>query len=222
MIVGVVSFGKAPGVTVFSAGLAAEQYRRTGRSLLVEWDRSGNDFGGRHLVSVSVGMISLAAAAGTPLDIADHVQIAPWGGGVLVGATTRRQAALTYSPEMIGVIQQTSGVIDYGRWTPESVAELAVCDVLIGLVSAAYAGAERAREEIRSVNHDRVQLFAVGSGYPVSEISDLVGRPVEAVVPWDPRAATQLLDGQWGRRQARSSLGQFLGSVVDALEPGDG
>jgi hypothetical protein len=182
---------------------------------VVEADPAGGDLAARYRLSVTPGLMSLAAAARRSTDpdlVSEHAQVLPGGLPVVVGPTRADQAraaltAMAGADSGGGVLGSFTGrgdvvaVVDCGRLHPDTplAGVVAAADQLL-IVARPHAdalahvadliavrGAGVGGDVLAGAAHTR--LLLVGHGYSPPEVEREVGLAVAGTIPWDPRTA---------------------------------
>jgi MinD-like ATPase involved in chromosome partitioning or flagellar assembly len=243
MLIAVGSVKGSPGATTFALALAA-QWPGSGPRVLAEFDPSGGDLAARFALSLSPGLVSLAAVAraGTLAEsgigrLLRHTQELPGGLPVLVappGAEQARAAltALTSSAadgyrtgrRLVGINDPNElVVIDVGRLDPDSpsVALLAAADQLLLLARASADDLAHVAGRVDAIRRwtDRVGLLLVGDGYTDAEVAREVDLPVLARIPVDPAGAATLTGHAPVRPRpfARATLSRAAAQIATML-----
>ncbi len=232
--VAVCSVKHSPGATTAAlAACAAWSAGPGGTPLLVEADPAGGDLAARLGVPFEPGMASLAAAArhpGRPISLADHARPLPCGGRALLAPTAPEQASAavtTLGRRLSAAIAEVGspGVVDCGRWSPESPAGamMVTADVTLVVLQADLAGVDHLRSRLASLQgvvSDRLLLALTdASPYPPREVERATGVGVLGVIPRDPRTVAALYGSRRTRGVERSSLLRAMRSMLECLTP---
>lgn len=234
-LVAVASVKASPGVTTTALALAAAWPAR--RRLLIEADPSGGDLGPWLGLPAAPGLASLAAAArhdhrqaliwhhAQELAAGLHVIVAPAGAGqagacLSTLAATSVLAPVTSGPAVV--------VADCGRLDPGSPAMAVAAQASLTLLVT--------RPYVSDLSHLAPRLAVLSSAgiraglllapadrppqpaYGTQEIASTLGIPVQAVIPQDPRAAAQLIEGRGVLAAGRSPLVQAIADLAAALD----
>lgn len=177
-------------------------------ALLVELDPAGGDLECWTGVSDEPGLIRIAqqmrrsrgpeAAGGCATEGPAGVDaiLAPTSGPL---AETTIAAVEGLVGSVLPALERNVVVIDGGRWSASQVAakRLTGCDVVGVVCRPTVAGVEAARwllEPLEAVARAPVVVVLVGEHpYSAGEVERVVGMPVVAVLPWDPRAVRALM-----------------------------
>ncbi len=224
----------SPGATTAAlAACAAWSDGPDASPILVEADPAGGDLAARLGVPFEPGLASLAASArhpGRPILMADHARPLPCGGRVLLAPSAPEHASgavRTLGARMAAVLAESGGrgVVDCGRWSPESPASavMATAELTLVVVHADLAGVDHLRSRLpalQDVVRDRLLLVLTGgSPYPPREVERATGVGVLGVIPRDPRAVAALYGGRQSRTLDRSSLLRAMRSMLECLAP---
>jgi MinD-like ATPase involved in chromosome partitioning or flagellar assembly len=191
------------GSTTLSLALAAT-WPSGRRVLLAEFDPAGGTLGAASGWAPEPGMVSLAAAARRVTDpelVWNHCRELAGGAGVLAGPVTADQArsALGILAGLIGRLGELSAdvLIDCGRLAgafPGSILACADRLVLVARPALADLHALATWHEMHPSEPDRLGMVLVGDGpYSNAEVTEAMGVPVLARLPWDPVAAASLI-----------------------------
>jgi hypothetical protein len=228
----------SPGVTITALALASVW--KAERRLLVEADPSGGDLGLWLGLPTGAGLAGLAAAArhGHEAGLAWRHAWELAGGTHLVTAPAgaEQAAACLVALTAAGLPHELAtgsepALADCGRLYPGSPALPVAAAAAVTLLVIRPRVSELAHLEprIRGLEQAGLRLALIlGDGarrppgepsYPAEEISAILGIPVQATVPTDPRAAEQLCHraGDPGRAR-RLPLLREAAAVAGALE----
>ncbi|WP_284747692.1 hypothetical protein [Amycolatopsis sp. RTGN1] len=229
MLIALASVKGSPGVTTFTAALAAT-WPLTVRRLIVECDPAGGDLAHRFGLRSTPGLLSLAAAARgstEPEVLWNHAQPLPGGTQIVSGPPGSHQAraalgVLTASGSPVYGAGRESDVAifaDCGRMDPGSPAEPLIrhADILL-LLSGTHNDelahlAGRIPELGRTAT--RPCLVLTGDGHPTAEVERELGIPVMARIPHDP--ATALAGHGVAGRRGKGGLVRAAGVVARVL-----
>jgi MinD-like ATPase involved in chromosome partitioning or flagellar assembly len=199
-------------------------------SLVVEADPAGGDLAARCELALEPGLGSLAAAGrhGSPVDIAEHVQILPAGPFGLLAPTSPAQATGALDA-LGGRLLEGCGawdgavVLDCGRWQGDAAAAALVsaADVLLVVLRPSVDGVEHVRarlDEFRAAGAGTLAGIVVGDKpYPPAEIAAVLGFPVVGVLPFDARGARALERRVIGADTVRSTIVRAARSALDTM-----
>jgi hypothetical protein len=238
MIVGITSAKGSFGITTTALALALVAGEAPDdASLFVEADPSGGDlecwagpYGDSGLIRLTtearLARHHAAQACSTPLRGANEdiaALVAPTAGLVAKATLAALDGDLT---EVLGALDVPT-LVDLGRWTTDHPAPslIAAANLLLVLVRPTLSGVEHAREvidQVRQVNPCvAVALFGT-EPYGSREVAHELGTPAVGSVPWDPRAASCLLDlshtRAWGRSALAHAARGLLGGIAAAAD----
>ena len=211
-LIALASVKSSPGVTTAALALASA-WKTARRRLLVEADPSGGDLGLWLGLPAAAGLAGLAAAARH-----GHEAGLPWrharelGGGthlITAPAGADQAAACVAALAAAGLPQELAAgaepaLADCGRLYPASPALVVAATAAVTLLVVRPRVSELAHLEprIRGLEQAglRLALILAADGrrppgepsYPAEEISGVLGVPVQATLPADPRAVERL------------------------------
>ena len=247
MLIALASIKGSPGVTTFALALTAHWPGDT-RRVLIECDPAGGDIAPRFGLTLTPGLISLAAEArrNPGVDgIWRHTQQLPGGLPVVVGplrpdqARTALQALIdNESPGRRGANNLPSAVAgrcdltvaaDCGRLDPNSPALPIIrsADHVLILVQPRRDILSHLAARLPEIGRlaSRVGLVLVGGGYSPAEVTGELDVPVFASVPDDRRGAALLAGGLSRPGRSRHGLSGAAAKIAMALtnlSPGSG
>jgi hypothetical protein len=212
----VVSFGsvRSCGVTTLALSLATT-WPPQRRLVLIEADPAGGTLAAGSGWPAEPSLVSLAAAVrrgGEPALVWDHCHQLPGGAAVLAGPSSADHArsALGMAAGLLGRLGELDAdvLVDCGRLEPGSAAlgvwERAERVVLVVRPRLADLHALAGWLEGRPSEGHCLGLVTVGDGpYSDSEITDALGLPVLARLPWDSDAASALVSVPASSRELR-------------------
>ncbi|WP_439381576.1 carbon monoxide dehydrogenase maturation protein [Amycolatopsis lexingtonensis] len=231
MLIALASVKGSPGVTTFALALAAG-WPAGVRRVVVECDPAGGDLAQRFGLSVSPGLLSLAAVARQPVDpdvVWNHTQ--PLAGSLQAmpgppGGQQARAALGTLTSPSSPLYSAARGpavamFTDCGRLDPGSPAEAVIrqADVLL-LISGTYSDelahlATRVHELGRTAA--RACLVLAGRGHPTHAVERELGIPVMARIPHDPSSAARYTGRAATGRRRTGGLVRVASDVAQAL-----
>jgi hypothetical protein len=204
MLVAVGSTKGSPGATMFALALAA---RWPGESVLVEADPDGGDLGARCAIPDDPGIASLVLAARRgDAELADHTQRIGVGIDVLVAPAGAARSAATVEalPPAALVHTGLDVLVDVGRLGGDSPAAgiVATADRIIVVCRGDLASVDHTAAYTRAVPQPgRVGVVVVGAcPYPMAELADVFGVPVQVQAPIDHRAVAVLTGARRAHR----------------------
>lgn len=236
-VVAVASVKHSPGATTLAAALVTAWTGgggdpANGPAVLVEADPAGGDLAARVGLAREPGLASLAASArhpGSAVDVAAHAQPLPFGGWLVPaptspdtadGAVRGVAARLAHALRGVGL-----GVVDCGRWAPDSAAGpvFGSSDLVLVVVRPDVAGVDHlcARlDALRRACGDRLAVAVIGDRpYDASTVAVVSGWPTVLAVADDPAGAAGLCGAYRPAAVRRSRLVRsaraFLDSIVD-------
>ncbi|MFE0099852.1 MinD/ParA family protein [Streptomyces sp. NPDC059009] len=228
----------SPGVTTTALGLA-EHWPTGHQPVVVECDPAGGDLLARFRLSLSPGLVSLAAAARRDTEpglVWRHIQKLPGGLAVVAGPPAAEQARaalaqLTSSETTTfrRAADQKGAVVlaDCGRIDASAPAMrvLRQADVLLLLARARDDAVARVASMVDAVQEwsPEPRFVLVGDGYRSHDVARELGIEVLARLPEDPFGAAALRGV--GRRRAtpaRSALGKALTVLASQLADNGG
>lgn len=233
-LVALASLKASPGVTTAAVALGAA-WPQGPRVAVAEWDPAGGDLAARYGLADTSGLVSLAAACRHERDpelLWRHAHHLPSGLPVLPAPVGGEQARAALGALATGFAEPaariahdpgTVVVADCGRLEPGGAASPLIrranmlC-VLARPVLAELAHLSSAAEGVRAMSDD-IALVLVGTGpYTRDEVADVLGMPVRAVLPTDPKAAALLSGETLGSRgQRRLPLLRAAGSLAEDI-----
>ena len=238
-LIALASVKASPGATTAALALAS-MWKTAERRLLVEADPSGGDLGLWLGLLADSGLAGLAAAArhgresGLPWRYArelaggTHLITAPAGAEQAAACVTALTAAK--HPQELAAGDEPV-LADCGRLYPGSpaLAVAAAAAVTLLVVRPRFSELAHLEPRIRGLEQAglRVALLLADGGrrspdepsYPAREISGVLGVPVQAILPGDPRAVEQLYRRAGDPRPARRlPLLREAAAVTEALE----
>lgn len=204
-MIAVFSLAGAPGVTTLSLALAGV-WPGAGPVRMVEADASGGDVAAWWHLPPWPGVVDLAAASRSGQDheqpdLTASTQVLPGGIRACVAPPTaeRTSAALELLSQNPKALHQGTSIVDLGRLAPQGTSSglLGAADLAIVVCSGDIAQLKRVKETTPWLFRagPQVGLAVVGARSSETEISEVVGLPVWARLPWDPKAA-RFLTGQ--------------------------
>ena len=236
-LIALASVKSSPGVT--TAALALASSWPAGRRLLVEADPAGGDLGLWLGLPAESGLAGLAAAArhgheqGLPwrhareLPGGTHLVTAPAGAGQ-AGACVAALAAAGLPKELAAADEPA--LADCGRLYPGSPALAVAAAAQLTLVVVRPLVSELAHLEprVRELEEAglRLALILAGAGrraagepsYPAAEVAGVLGVPVRATLPDDPRAVDHLRRADGPGRARRVPLLREAAALGAALD----
>jgi hypothetical protein len=222
-LIALASVKSSPGVTTAALALASA-WKTAKRRLLVEADPSGGDLGLWLGLPADAGLAGLAAAArhGHGADLAwrharelgggTHLVTAPAGAEQAAACVTALTAAKL--PQELAVGEEPA-LADCGRLYPGSPALAVAAAAAVTLLVVRPRVSELAHLEprIRGLEQAGLRLALILTAdtrrppgepsYPADEIAGVLGVPVQATLPADPRAVEHLCRRAGGARPAR-------------------
>lgn len=247
-VVAFLSSKGSPGVTT-TACLVGATWPERRRVVVAECDPAGGDLAARFALTSMGGWPTFASAvrrAGSPVELAPHLQQLPGGLDVMVG--THYSEDLTEGRLMSLFLTSASGVssepgelsagrgpdstdgffdvvVDLGRLSSASTGADALTDrvdavvvVIRGDAASVMRAADRSPEIVARWG-ELAGLVVIGNGrYAATEIEEFVGIPVIGELPFDPRAAAVATGVRPGdRRLLRSPLTQAATRLAGRL-----
>jgi MinD-like ATPase involved in chromosome partitioning or flagellar assembly len=227
------------GLTTLAVALTAT-WPAERQVLLCECDPAGGTLAAAAGWPSEPSTVSLAAAARRESDpevVWSHTHDLPGGAPVLAGPALPEQAsgAIAMLDALLGRLGELSAdvVIDCGRLTagfPRSITENSDQLVLAARPALADLHGVAAWCEAYSDQREGLALVLIGEGpYSNAEVTEALGLPVLARLPWDPGAAARLVsmpvtDRELNRspliRSARTLAGHLCGARSDT-DPGE-
>jgi len=223
------------GLTTLGVALAAT-WPDDRQILLCECDPAGGTLAATAGLPSEPGTVSLAAAARRDSDpevVWSHTHELLGGAAVLAGPALPEQASSAIA--MLGALLERLGelsadiVIDCGRLAdafPQSIAESADRLVLATRPALADLHAVAAWIEVHRDQQEGISLVLIGEGpYSNSEVTEALGVPVLARLPWDRDAAALLVSTPVTSRElnraplirsVRTLAGQLCGTPRDS------
>lgn len=213
---------QAPGATTLALALVAI-LDADGGAVLVESDPQGGDIAAMTGRAPTPGLLSLAAAGrhGAAVDLSDHLQPLPAGGGALLAPSEPAQVAAGLAAvgprlEALAADVACHVVVDRGRGEPNG------SDHLVLLVChPTVAGVEQARvrsEAIARAGSDVVVAVTDAGPYRADEVAAALSIPVVGTIPRDPRAVAALTRGGGAGAARRSPLLRAAATIAAAVE----
>jgi len=241
-LIALASVKSSPGVTTAALALASA-WKNAERRLLVEADPSGGDLGLWLGLPANAGLAGLAAAARH-----GHDAGLPWrharelaGGAHLVTAPAgAEQAAACVTALAIAKLPQELAagpeptLADCGRLYPGSPALAVAAAAALTLLVVRPRVSELAHLEprIRGLEQAGLRLALILTAdtrrppgepsYPAEEIAGVLGVPVQATLPGDPRAVEQLCHHVGDAGPARRPLLREAAALAAALDAAHG
>lgn len=238
MLLTLASIKGSPGVTTLALALAA-RWPGDARAVLVECDPVGGDIAARFGLTLSPGLISLAAAARRASDLGviwEHTQPLPGGLAAIVGPLRPDQAGtalrtLAAADGSGGVLAAAAGrpdvtvIADCGRLDADSSAlpVIAAADQMLLVVRPLRDELAHVAARLEEISHyaHRVGLLLAGIGYSSTEVAAELGLPVLAMVPRDARTAARLagkpVRPAWARRRLPRAAASIASAVASTL-----
>lgn len=241
MLIALASIKGSPGVTTFALALAAHWPGDT-RRVLIECDPAGGDIAPRFGLTLSPGLISLAAEARRDPDLEGiwrHAQKLPGGLPVVVGPLRPDQARTAldalvdngdpgrHGDGASSVLSASAGrcditvVADCGRLDPNSPALPIIksADHVLVLVRPQRDILSHLAARMGEIGQlaSRVGLLLVGDGYSPAEVTGELDIPVFASVPDDRRGAALLAGGLSRPGRSRHGLSGAAAKIATAL-----
>lgn len=236
-LVALTSIKHSPGVTTAALAMATA-WSADHEVVVVEADPTGGDLSARLQLPFEPGLVSLAAAARHGVASGAighaHLQAMPSGGSVLVGPGSAEQAVAALRELRPGALAGLAGraglvVVDCGRWSPGSPAQLLIstADLVLVVTRPTVEGVVHLRSRMAALRREageRVAILLVGERpYRAADIDEAVGLRVAGVLADDPRAATSLYQsprpGLARRFLLVRSARSFLGRAIPLLSP---
>jgi hypothetical protein len=239
MLIALGSVKASPGVSTFALALAAH-WPAVDRPVMVECDPAGGDLAARFSLSITPGLIGLAAAARGSVEpevILEHAQRLRPDLPVVPGPVRPEQARAALHTLLDDGVQSVllsvagrtdlTVIADCGRLDHDSPA--------LRVIAAADHALLLTRPRADELSHiasrltelqalcQRLSLLLVGPGYSAAEVSAELGVPVLGYVPMDavtaarlggPVAAAGVVPG-WPRR--RRGLPRAAAQIAQAL-----
>lgn len=220
------------GATTLALGLAAT-WPEGRRVLLAELDPAGGTLAAAAGWATEPSLVTLAAAArhgGDPELVFEHCQALPGGAAALAAPVSAEQARAALG--MLGALVARLGdldadvVVDCGRLDPGSptlpVFERADRPLVATRPRLADLHSLSTWLDGRSLAGGSPSLVAVGDGpYKDAEITEALGVPVAARLPWDPDAAEALAFSPASARPLRvAALCRALRTLAEQVASG--
>lgn len=226
MLVTVGSVKGSPGATTLAVLLAATwPGTAPGQSpVVVEAECAGGDLGGRCWLPDSPGLTSLATATRTGhVVLRDHTAQLSCGVDVVVAPAARQASTIA-----VGLLAEAgvsswlgdqTAIADVGRLDSGVPSSEFVKAADVVLVVSRADEASLLRLSDATPDRDTARLVLVGiCPYSSEEITEAVGLPVAAVLPWDPRAAQTVWGrGVPGRAWTKRGLPAAVRALADSL-----
>lgn len=225
-----VTAGKgSPGATTLALTLARHLAMKE-ETVLVDADPDGGDLAALLGLSVSPGLVSLAAAGRhhfSPDELPFHLQSTFPALDVLAAPSSPEQA--TSSLRSLGTpfaetLVASNSVADVGRWRPGSDARDLVHEAQTTLlvIHPTLVGVSHARfmlEDLSRLCHHVVVVCRGNRPYDTEAVASALGCDSVFAIPVDRAGAAMASSGTSERWVQRSPLGRAVCALLDALTP---